>query len=1098
MTPTLLPRLLGLCMAAAILCARAQEAETPAMVSAPELERQVELVSADPGLTDADREKLLSELAGGQQRLEEAKQFSDRADTLRETVENAAQKTTHFEELLAAALAEPPQVDIENAEVGEIESRITLLKAQRRSLSDRRSAILQEIDNTATRTATIRERLSELRSRMDALRSELGTPADTPEQIVAQLVNKAYLEAWGAETDSLEAELLSQPARERIRGAERAWIRQALLDLDRQLQTLAAAAERARSAAAKQELQTTEALTEKLQSTAPAVRDFANQNKHQAEELQALTRQTEAARRESARLLSDLEDIEEDAHLTKRRLEVAGLEGALGGVLLGELESLPDVAALEAGTKRRNARIAETSLAYINAEETLRELEVRREYIDATVPDFQSLSPESRALVDQLVDQRKVLLGDYLKASGTLVRLLVDTNVTADRLVQQTQDFHDFLVGNLLWVQNFSFFNLDILREQVGHLFSHADWAEVPARIAEEVRVSPPLALFALLFLPLLFAARRLKRGFQTLVSTPTKLSSELLWNIVLGILMTMLIVAPWPLLIYLCGKTLAVSEPANSFTVAVGPAIMFTGQFMYVLLFTRLMVNKLGVGRRFLKWDARMLDALRGELDWAAPTLIAARFVEVFAINLDVVASGGLPLGAIAALVEAFTVIVLCLRLLRQEIFRTSRMVALLLRIAVALGTGIVILQVFGLLFAAEMYLEALGLSLILLLVVKTLGDVLKRWLLIIRARLERRAREGLKAQEELGSESGDGREELTDVESLSEAHRQLLALARLVTMAVALWLIWSPSLPALNFLDNVTLWQVTDSSVAETGMRSITLFDLTLSVFILGTTALIARHVPSLVQVFMLEWARISAGARYASSILLQYMVIAIGTSLFLATVGWDWSRVQWLVAALGVGIGFGLQEIVANFISGLIILFERPIRVGDIITAGEAEGVVKEIKPRATIIETFDRKEHLVPNKELITGHVINWSLSDTAVRIVIPVGVAYGSDVRGALELLLEAAREEPLILPDPEPMATFEDFADSALLLWLRCYASEERPLAFTRLRLAINDKFAAAGIEISFPQQDVHLDLNAPIEIAMRERAGNAPPGDTP
>ena len=192
------------------------------------------------------------------------------------------------------------------------------------------------------------------------------------------------------------------------------------------------------------------------------------------------------------------------------------------------------------------------------------------------------------------------------------------------------------------------------------------------------------------------------------------------------------------------------------------------------------------------------------------------------------------------------------------------------------------------------------------------------------------------------------------------------------------------------------------------------------------------------------------------------------------------------QWLVAAMGVGIGFGLQEIVANFISGIIILFERPVRVGDIISAGGAEGVVKQIKPRATILETFDRKEHLIPNKELITGQVVNWTLSDAAVRVVIPVGIAYGSDARHAMALMLEAASEVDNVLEDPAARASIEDFGDNALVLWLRCYVSDDRIGTWTELRNLINEKFNEAGIVISFPQRDVHLDTQSPLQLESR------------
>ena len=158
-------------------------------------------------------------------------------------------------------------------------------------------------------------------------------------------------------------------------------------------------------------------------------------------------------------------------------------------------------------------------------------------------------------------------------------------------------------------------------------------------------------------------------------------------------------------------------------------------------------------------------------------------------------------------------------------------------------------------------------------------------------------------------------------------------------------------------------------------------------------------------------------------------KYSIAAIGALAALSIIGARWSQVQWLAAALSVGIGFGLQEIVANFISGIIILFERPIRVGDVVTVGDTSGTVTRIQIRATTIRNWDRQELLVPNKEFITGRLLNWSLSDETTRIKVPVGVAYGSDVQRAMALMDEAAREHKKVLEEPPPSVVFDCFGD---------------------------------------------------------------------
>ena len=233
-------------------------------------------------------------------------------------------------------------------------------------------------------------------------------------------------------------------------------------------------------------------------------------------------------------------------------------------------------------------------------------------------------------------------------------------------------------------------------------------------------------------------------------------------------------------------------------------------------------------------------------------------------------------------------------------------------------------------------------------------------------------------------------------------------------------------------------------------------------------------------------------TSGSRYTAKTLYTYAIVGIGMVAFFNVVGMDWSRVQWLFAALSVGIGFGLQEIVANFISGLIILFERPIRIGDVVTIGETEGAVSRIQIRATTIRTWDGMELLVPNKEFITGRLLNWTLSDQITRLKIPVGIAYGSDVQKAMSLMDAAARKNETILDDPAPYIVFNGFGDNALSLELRCYVGVQghRIPAVTNLHEEINRAFNEAGISISFPQRDVHLDTSSPLDVRIHRDDG--------
>jgi len=315
-----------------------------------------------------------------------------------------------------------------------------------------------------------------------------------------------------------------------------------------------------------------------------------------------------------------------------------------------------------------------------------------------------------------------------------------------------------------------------------------------------------------------------------------------------------------------------------------------------------------------------------------------------------------------------------------------------------------------------------------------------------------------------------------------VSAQTRQLVRVALGAVTAVGLYAIWDDVLPAFRLLQRVELWTVGDDIV-------ITLANVVVAILVFAGAALAARNVPGLLEIAVFQRLPLDSGVRYAARAISRYLIVITGTVIGFGAVGLTWSDVQWLVAAMTVGLGFGLQEIFANFVSGIILLFERPIRVGDTVSLGTTTGTVTRIQTRATTITDFDRKELVVPNKEFITGQLINWSLSDNILRLVIPVGIAYGSDVDLAESKLLEAAKECSYVLAQPEPSVLFDSFGDNALQLQLRVFIASFDHWLRTRhwIHKAIDRKFREAGIEISFPQRDLHLrsvDEAIPVRIS--------------
>lgn len=220
------------------------------------------------------------------------------------------------------------------------------------------------------------------------------------------------------------------------------------------------------------------------------------------------------------------------------------------------------------------------------------------------------------------------------------------------------------------------------------------------------------------------------------------------------------------------------------------------------------------------------------------------------------------------------------------------------------------------------------------------------------------------------------------------------------------------------------------------------------------------------------------IDVGISEATGSIIRYAVISIGFLMILQSAGVDLSAITVLAGALGIGVGFGLQNITSNFVSGIIILFERPIKVGDRIEVNNILGDVVNISPRATTIVTNDNISIIVPNSEFISSTVINWSHTDRLVRYNIPVGVSYNADPEAVREILLEVAAGHSGVLKQPEPEVLLDEFADSALVFILRIWTETytERPLILrSELNYMIFKKLKEHGVEIPFPQRDVHI-----------------------
>ena len=272
-------------------------------------------------------------------------------------------------------------------------------------------------------------------------------------------------------------------------------------------------------------------------------------------------------------------------------------------------------------------------------------------------------------------------------------------------------------------------------------------------------------------------------------------------------------------------------------------------------------------------------------------------------------------------------------------------------------------------------------------------------------------------------------------------------------------------------------------DSSIVP-GKTDFTITDLFLVLIAIAVIALLARGVRRLLLNYILDKTPLDLSVRHAVATSAQYLIVIVGFLLLLQSAAEiDLTMLGLVAGGVGVGVGFGLQNIANNLISGFFILFERPIKVGDRIEVGEVHGHVVHIAARATTVRTNDNIDIIIPNSSFTSFNVINWSHGDQKVRFRIPVPVAYGSDARLVERLLLEVAEENENVLKEPSPRVVFWAFGDSALEFQLRVWTTRmlhRRGVFFGQLNLAIYEKFQQHGVRIPFPQRDLHLKSAPP------------------
>jgi len=1085
------------------------------------LQQRITVLLKQPQSEARDNELAL--LRQAQQFLEQARASAALTAQLAQQAKEAPRQLRAIERQLARPLPQPQQINVEKISLDKLVQQQQAAKAKLDKEQQQSAEVEQQASTRAERRQSIPAESISARKRLEQINQKLQGLSTSAQ---ASSLDNAARYALLAEQQFLRQKLLQLDEETRSYDAQRDLLRaqrqlatRNVLVAERQLGLLDAAVSAMRLQAAEITRHKAEVQRLNAASASAAIKGIAEQNERLAAEHAEISDKGNRARALKQQIDQQLDQVNKSYDTMREKITRAGLSDAIGLRLRTLRFELPDTHHHLRAIRQRSEEMNAIQLRRIELEDDLLALVDIPGKARQLAKKNPQLSTKAQArllnrIQQALKEQRDHYLRPLIKAYDVYFDdLLMPLDEYERQLVNLVNGFRSYIDQRILWVQSthpLSARDLTDAWQATAWLLDPTAWLKLLEQATGSLRMR---ALpFGLALLPVIILAWQNKKLLRLLSETGQQAKRKFrarFHHTLLAIVLTLLVAGNWPFLLWIISWQLGhIADSSFASAVSAGldrlALLLFVGRLLLVI------VRNNGLAAAHFGWAAASIALIRKQISWLLPVILPLVYV-IAALELQPFESHRDSLARLAFIALMGIISYVLIRLFRphsgqaelalhsrRELWRgklKSGWFLLLLLIPLSL----IIMAIMGFFYTAIQLEQDFFKSALFILVTVLLKDTIMRWLELSRRKLaieQARKKQAvlIKAREEaVDSHTATAAtadilpdETLIDVTAISDQTRKLVKGLFASALIVGLILIWRDVLPAFSFLTEIKLWEhfvATTAATASTQGQSIqqlvpvSLADLLTALLTLIITFLVSKNLPGLLEIAVLQYLPFAPGGRYAITTLVRYSVVLLGLLYAFDTIGIGWNQVQWLAAAITVGLGFGLQEIFANFVSGLIILFERPIRVGDTVTVGEIIGKVTRIQMRATTITGWDRKELIIPNKEFVTGQIINWSLSDKILRLSIQVGIAYGSDTVLATRLLYDIARRHPAVLDEPQPAVSFKNFGDSTLDFELRVFIADPDEMFNINhdLHMAIDRSFRDHDIEIAFPQRDLHI-----------------------
>lgn len=1086
--------------------------KSDAELSVEAIQRHIEQVQKAANLEEPVRKSLLETYQAALQHVQTAEEYLDKAAEFRKATAQAPQQI----ERLKAKL-EGPKPDLRpqiTPEMGLTEMQQALSEAE--EAFEKLQKRLAELQEEPARRADRRIEISKLQEaavsqleEVERLDEAAPSSAADPAVVAARVLHAACRHALEHELKVYQEELRHYELTGDLVEMRRDHTLVLAEHVEQHVKAWRTAVNDRRRLEAEEDIR---AAQDAAEHAHPAVRRLADENTALAMQRQELTGRIEASGNELDALDKQVDDLHALFKRVKDRVKRVGLTDSIGLLLRKHRETIPDIAEHQRMIAERKAAISKLSLQLVDLEEkraSLANVDEETETIlaQARESDHPNKIPQTKEIRAFLMTTREYL-GDLIEDTNRHLDLLAKLDTKELELVVAAREYSEFTDEYILWIRSAGLpqaGDLAQIREAARWIASPRRWSAVIERFVADAEDHKAAYLAALaVVLALVFSQRlwrNLLRKAGRAAGTNHKTS---VWSTFLALAATILLSLVWPLALWMTGWRLLHLAARSEFSIAVARGLEGLALFLLTINFTRHMCRSLGLGEAHFDWPQSGLAVVRRSMWWlTAAGLPLAGIVLMTESQSDEAVKNSLGRFAFVALqgllaatawriwqgphglargIAARAADRWWIRLCRLAQFSSFAAPAVLAAAAIA-----------GYYYTAVQLAERLVATGWLAGGLLVFDALLCRWLLLAYREMamqrlrEQRAAEALARSTDEHQPDTVAAEPAVRLADINHQAHKLLGMAVCCAFLIGCSAIWVELAPAVEILDWVQLWPHPFSIVDPAAERDpklavylLTLGELVKAVLVALVTFAAARNVPGLVEITILRRLKLDSGARYAVGAVTQYLISVLGVSIAFGQMGMGWKDVQWLAAGLTVGLGFGLQEIFANFISGLLLLFERPIRIGDTVSIGDVTGKVNRIHIRATTIIDGDMRELIVPNKDFITGKVMNWTLSDTVSRMTIKVCVPSARDPDLVKQLLLAVAASNPLVLKEPPPHALFDEFSGDTLNFTLRVYMGSRD--VYNQLRHELN---AAINAELhQLNDQPGHAEPDGPIRAA--------------